>query len=64
MKVDLIDIDNALENYQINAIIDSSSNIAKFYNLLENTSLQRLLKKQLLENKSLKIGWGKLKKEL
>lgn len=77
---------------QINAIIDSSSNIAKFYNLfevqdgpdakkdilnfvfniqecnnynnlLENTSLQRLLKKQLLENESLKIGLGKLKKE-
>lgn len=77
---------------QINTIIDSNSNIAKFYNLfevqdgqdaikdilnfvfnmqecddynnlLENTSLQRLLKKQLLENKSLKIGLGRLKKE-
>jgi len=77
---------------QINSIIDSNSNIAKFYNLfevqdgpdavkdilnfvfniqecdnynnlLENTSLQKLLKKQLLECKSLKIGCGKLKKE-
>lgn len=83
--------DSWILSNQINAIIDSSSNIAKFYNLfevqdgpdakkdilnfvfniqecnnynnlLENTSLQRLLKKQLLENKSLKIGWGKLKK--
>ena len=35
-----------------------------YNNLLEDTSLQRLLKKQLLENKSIKIGWGKLKKEL
>lgn len=78
---------------QINEIIDSESNIAKFYNLFEvqdgpdakkdilnfvfkvqecdnynnlseNTSLQKLLKKQLLENKSLKIGCGKLKKEV
>lgn len=77
---------------QINEIIDSNSNIAKFYNLFEvedgidakkdilnfvfniqecdsynnlseNTSLQKLLKKQLIENKSLKIGCGKLKKE-
>ncbi|WP_286315153.1 hypothetical protein [Romboutsia ilealis] len=35
-----------------------------YNNLSENTSLQKLLKKQLLENKSLKIGWGKLKKEV
>ena len=85
--------DSWILSNQINAIIDSSSNIAKFYNLfevqdgpdakkdilnfvfnmqecdnyndlLENTSLQRLLKKQLIENKSLKIGWGKLKKVL
>lgn len=84
--------DSWLLSNQINAIIDSNSNIAKFYNLfevqdgpdakedilnfvfnmqecadynnlLEDTSLQRLLKKQLLENKSIKIGWGKLKKE-
>lgn len=34
-----------------------------YNNLSEDTSLQRLLKKQLLENKSIKIGWGKLKKE-
>lgn len=81
--------DSWILSNQINAIIDSSSNIAKFYSLfevqdgpdatkdilnfvfnmqecddyntlIENTSLQRLLKKQLLENKSLKIGWGKL----
>ena len=32
--------------------------------MMSFTSLQRLLKKQLLENKSIKIGWGKLKKEL
>ena len=85
--------DSWLLSNQINDIIDSNSNIAKFYNLfevqdgpdaqkdilnfvfnmqecddynnlLEDTSLQRLLKKQLLENKSIKIGWGKLKKEL
>jgi len=84
--------DSWLLSNQINDIIDSNSNIAKFYrlfnvkdgpdakkdilnfvfnmqecdnynNLLEDTSLQRLLKKQLLENKSIKIGWGKLKKE-
>lgn len=30
--------------------------------IIEDTSLQRLLKKQLIENKSIKIGWGKLKK--
>ena len=77
-------------NNQINAIIDSNSNIAKFYslfdvkdgpdatkailnfvfklqecddynNLPEHTSLQRILKKQLLEKKELKIGCGKLK---
>lgn len=29
--------------------------------LPENTTLQRQLKKQLLENKEMKIGWGKLK---
>lgn len=85
--------DSWLLSNQINDIIDSNSNIAKFYNLfkvqdgpdakkdilnfvfnmqecddynnlLEDTSLQRLLKKQLLENKSIKIGWGKLKKEV
>lgn len=78
---------------QINAIIDSNSNIGKFYNLfevqdgtdakkdilnfvfniqecdnynnlLEDTSLQKLLKKQLIENKSIKIGCGKLKNEI
>lgn len=32
-----------------------------FSNLSENTSLQRLLKKQLLENKEMRIGVGKLK---
>ncbi len=82
--------DSWLLSNQVNAIIDSNSNIAKFYNLfevqdgpdakkdilnfvfnkqdcddynnlLEDTSLQRLLKKQLLENKSIKIGLGKLK---
>lgn len=82
--------DSWLLSNQINAIIDSSSNIAKFYKLFdvkdgpdatkdilnfvfdmqecdnyndlaETTSLQKLLKKQLLENKELKIGWGKLK---
>lgn len=85
--------DSWLLSNQINDIIDSNSNIAKFHrlfevkdgpdatedilnfvfniqecdnynNLLENTSLQKLLKKQLLENKSLKIGWGKLKDEV
>lgn len=78
---------------QINAIIDSNSNIGKFYNLfevqdgtdakkdilnfvfniqecdnynnlLEDTSLQKLLKKQLIENRSIKIGCGKLKNEI
>ena len=82
--------DSWLLSNQINAIIDSNSNIAKFYrlfdvedgpdatkdilnfvfdmqecdnynNLAETTSLQKLLKKQLLENKELKIGWGILK---
>ncbi len=77
--------DSWLLSNQINDIIDSNSNIAKFYNLfevqdgpdvqkdilnfvfnmqecddynnlLEDTSLQILLKKQLLENKSIKIG--------
>lgn len=72
---------------QINAIIDSNSNIAKFYRLFEvydgpdatkdilnfvfniqecddyntlkeDTSLQKLLKKQLIENKELKMGDG------
>lgn len=81
--------DSWLLSNQINASIDSSSNIAKFYklfevkdgpdatkdilnfvfniqecdnysNLAENTSLQKLLKKELIENKELKIGWGKL----
>ena len=83
--------DSWLLSNQINSIIDSNSNISKFYrlfevkdgpdatkdilnfvfniqeydnynNLIEDTSLQRLLKKQLIENKSIKIGWGKLKK--
>ena len=82
--------DSWLLSNQINNIIDSNSNIAKFYNLfevkdgldatkdilnfvfnvqecsnyndlVENTSLQKLLKQQLLENKEMKIGWGKLK---
>lgn len=82
--------DSWILSNQINAIIDSNSNIANFYrlfevkdgpdatkdilnfvfeieecdnynNLVENTSLQKLLKKQLLANKELKIGWGKLK---
>lgn len=85
--------DSWLLSNQINAIIDSNSNIAKFYrlfevkdgpdatkdilnfvfnmqecenynNLTENTSLKKLLKQQLLENKELNIGWGKLKKEI
>lgn len=34
------------------------------YNTLsENTTLQRILKQYLLENKELKIGWGNLKNE-
>lgn len=82
--------DSWLLSNQINSIIDSNSNISKFYrlfevkdgpdatkdilnfvfniqecdnynNLIEDTSLQRLLKKQLIENKSIKKGWGKLK---
>lgn len=82
--------DSWLLSNQINNIIDSNSNIAKFYNLfevkdgldatkdilnfvfnvqkcsnynalVEDTSLQKMLKKQLLENKEMKIGWGKLK---
>ena len=85
--------DSWLLSNQIYAIIDSNSNIAKFYslfdvkdgpdatkdilnfvfemqecdnynNLPENTSLQRILKQQLLKNKEFKIGWGKLKNEL
>ncbi len=35
-----------------------------YNNLLEDTSLQRLLKKQLLENKKYKNRMGKIKKEL
>lgn len=75
---------------QLNAMIDTNSNIAKFYNLFEvkdgedatkdilnfvfqvencdsystlseETSLQRLIKQQLLANKKFKIGEGKLK---
>jgi len=82
--------DSWLLSNQINAIINSNSNIAQFYKLFEvkdgpdatkdilnfvfeiqecddytklpeNTTLQRQLKKQLLENKEMKIGWGKLK---
>lgn len=82
--------DSWLLSNQINAIIDSNSNIAKFYRLFEvkdgpdatkdilnfvfniqetdnynklpeNTTLQKLLKQQLLKNNELKIGWGKLK---
>lgn len=82
--------DSWLLSNQINNIIDSNSNIAKFYNLfevkdgldatedilnfvfnvqecsnynnlVEDTSLQKLLKQQLLKNKEMKIGWGKLK---
>jgi hypothetical protein len=34
-----------------------------YNNLLDNTSLQKLLKKQFLNNKCFKIGWGKLKEE-
>ncbi len=85
--------DSWLLSNQINAMIDSNSNIGKFYNLfevqdgtdakkdilnfvfniqecdnynnlLEDTSLQKLLKKKLIENKSIKIGCGKLKKEM
>jgi hypothetical protein len=83
--------DSWLLSNQINSIINSNSNIAKFYklfevkdgpdatkdilnfvfekqecdnyaNLPENTSLQKLLKQQLIENKEFKIGWGKLKR--
>lgn len=75
---------------QLNAMIDTNSNIARFYSLFEvkdgedatkdilnfvfqvencdsystlreDTSLQRLLKHQLLANKKFKIGEGKLK---
>lgn len=82
--------DSWLLSNQINNIIDSNSNIAKFYNLfevkdglnatkdilnfvfnvqecsnyndlVEDTSLQKLLKQQLLKNKEMKIGCGKLK---
>lgn len=82
--------DSWLLSNQINAIIDTDSNIAKFYSLFdvkdgpdatkdilnfvfeiqecnnynalpENTSLQRILKQQLLKNKDFKVGWGKLK---
>ena len=77
--------DSWILSNQINAIIDSTSNIAKFYRLFEvkdgpdatkdvlnfvfniqecndynalteNTTLQKILKQQLLENKELKIG--------
>lgn len=82
--------DSWLLSNQINNIIDSNSNIAKFYHLfkvkdgldatkdilnfvfnvqecsnyndlVEDTSLQKLLKQQLLKNKEMKIGLGKLK---
>lgn len=82
--------DSWLLSNQINAIINSNSNISKFYilfnvtdgpdatkdilnfvfhmqecdnyyDLPENTSLQKLLKQQLIENKEMRIGWGRLK---
>lgn len=85
--------DSWLLSNQVNAIINSNSNIAKFYSLFdvkdgpdatkdilnfvfetqecdnynalpENTTLQKLLKQELLKNKEFKIGWGKLKYEL
>jgi len=34
---------------------------SNYNDLVEDTSLQKMLKKQLLENKEMKIGWGKLK---
>lgn len=34
---------------------------SNYNDLVENTSLQKLLKQQLLKNKEIKIGWGKLK---
>lgn len=34
---------------------------SNYNDLVENTSLQRLLKQQLLKSKEMKIGWGKLK---
>lgn len=34
---------------------------SNYNDLVEDTSLQKLLKQQLLKNKELKIGWGKLK---
>ena len=65
--------DSWLLSNQIRDIIDKDSNIARFYDLfevqecsnyndlVEDTSLQRLLKQQLLKNKPMKIGCGKLK---
>lgn len=82
--------DSWLLSNQINTIIDSNSNIYKFYklfevtdgpdatkdilnfvfdvqeckdynNLDESTSLQKMLKKKLIEKEELRIGWGKLK---
>ncbi len=84
--------DSWLLSNQINKMIDSNSNIAKFYKLfevkdgedakkdilnfifniqecdnyntlVENTTLQKLLKQQLLQNKEFRIGCGKLKNE-
>lgn len=83
--------DSWLLSNQLNKIIDSKANIAKFYALFdvkdgpdatkdilnfvfnvqeckdyntlpENTTLQKLLKKELIKNKEFKIGWGKLRK--
>lgn len=34
---------------------------SNYNDLVENTSLQKLLKQQLLKNKEIKMGWGKLK---
>lgn len=34
---------------------------SNYNDLVEDTSLQKLLKQQLLKNKEMKIGWGKLK---
>lgn len=72
---DIIDKDSNIAKFynlfEVKDGLDATKDILNFvfnvqecsnYNdLLEDTSLQKLLKQQLLKNKQMKIGWGKLK---
>lgn len=72
---DIIDKDSNIARFynlfEVKDGLDATKDILNFVfdvqecsdynNLVEYTSLQRLLKQQLLKNKKMKIGWGKLK---